>query len=601
MNRPLITLFGILLGVILSSAEALGGTYWLSHCNGELAAKSDLVFDGAVQVSVATPFEATEMENYAGNSITSLRVGIISRLKLDGLDVWISSDLSSEPLRTRHIDKESLKSGWNEVLLEEPLDITGETLYLGYTFSQPSRCNVISLVGTQTKSPLYVSTSGEWEENVAGQGMALSIEMGLEGENLSAYNVSVNSFEPLYSQAETGAYAYFRAEVYNSGIEAIENLDYTLSGGEREISDRILIPELQPRQKYSFYVKCPLSMEEGVSRMMLSISSVNGHELLRPAEGESELITVQSPMLRRRVLLEEFSNEYCGNCPEASQKILSVISSLEEPELVDLVVHHAGSGYDIFTVEASKEYEVFYPRNKYSPMLTADRTPYGGNLDMVPSEEQEIRTRIESALRMPAGASLWMEPAVDYEKGLAEVRVHGQAPGLTDLRLTLFLIQNNVKSRNQAGATRDYIHHNMLRSVSSVWGEPVSTDSEGRFSQTAFLEYQHDWTPDDCRLIAFLTSGEGGGIAKVVQTYSLPLLCAEEKEIAPDSGIQQSAISGVSISIKGEALEVEGDYCQLHVYDASGRALDPSHLPSGVSIAVVCLPDGRIITRKIVK
>ena len=59
-------------------------------------------------------------------------------------------------------------------------------------------------------------------------------------------------------------------------------------------------------------------------------------------------------------------NRFCRQLHPAASDRNSARTGLDEAFRVALAVHHAGSAYDYFTVEASKQYESFYSGKRYS-------------------------------------------------------------------------------------------------------------------------------------------------------------------------------------------------------------------------------------------
>ena len=45
-----------------------------------------------------------------------------------------------------------------------------------------------------------------------------------------------------------------------------------------------------------------------------------------------------------------------------------------------------------------------------------------------------------------------------------------------DTRLTLFLVEDNIKARFQAGSIHDFTHHHVNRAVNTTWGAPIKWD-----------------------------------------------------------------------------------------------------------------------------
>ena len=71
----------LILLMILATAgmTASAGSVMLSRCGGETASKASPTIEGKATVGVATLFTSDELTPLAGNEITTLRVGIVSK------------------------------------------------------------------------------------------------------------------------------------------------------------------------------------------------------------------------------------------------------------------------------------------------------------------------------------------------------------------------------------------------------------------------------------------------------------------------------------------------------------------------------------------
>lgn len=592
----------IILIALLSASLAEASVYWLSHCNGQLAASATPVVEGSATISVSTLFDAADLAPLKGNEIAKIRVGIVSKLKLDGIKVWIAESIDADPLVSMDIEKECLVSGWNEVSIPSHVEISGRPLYVGYTFTQPVKSNVVSVAETMDNHLLMLNTGHGWSDVSLEYPGALSVELGIEGDSVVKSDVTILSFSPEYTVVEENTPAYMKVKFMNSGSEALRDLSYTVGYESESFDGFVSFPQIASRESGVFYIRVPMKISDKKTTVVLNVNSVNGRPLQSIRTAEVDVEISESPLLKRNVLLEEFSNEYCGNCPDGAVRIHNVIDRQDEPSRVNLVVHHAGSSYDSFTIEASKHYEsAFYSRNKYSPMAMYDRTPLNGAVDTNVNDENTIEENLRSLLSIPACSSLSIIPFIDKESGIIEVEAKGMADSQREMALVVSLTESGVQSIRQYGASRDYVHDNLLRTVNAVWGEAVNLDSDMRFNMRTRLDYDSEWAIEACRLIAFLTDDDGNSQSyrRVLQSVSLPLMYAEERDL--DSGIRDAQGNNeiIKISMADGLLNVEGEYERVEVYDSTGLKVNDGVLASAFYIVRVLLHNGEWVTRKI--
>ncbi len=602
MNRFKFHLIVLLLLSCLTY-DAYAGTYWLTHCGGEIAGEAYPVVECEATVRVATFFDESEMAPLIGNRITSLRIGIISKLKLDGLYAWIAESPDGSPLANVHIEKSALKSGWNEIALDSPLKITGKPLYVGYTFFQPLKCNVISVTPSPTDYPLLLDSGNGWEDLSSDCHGALSVEVGVEGENTVTKDIALTNVKAEYPVIEAGSYAFLTVDFINAGTEPMSSLAYVADHPGGSVAGEALFDKVEPREKGRFLIRLPLERVSPSADAKINVVGIDGDRLTVPRVGSVSIESAPAPLLQRRVLVEEFSNESCNNCPQAAIRLHENIASLDEAYRVSLAVHHAGSGYDAFTIDASKEYESFYPNGKYSPMAMFDRTPFDGAIDTNPNMEDQIRIRLEQSLSRTACTSLSMMPYIDTDNGLIEVRLSGALAENRQSAVTLFLTEDNVMPRRQSGAPEGYVHNNVLRSCGPVWGDPVETAEDGTFNVSVRTSYDTSWKTDDCRLIAFLTDNDPSSpeYRQVLQSISLPLPYAEKARIGSGPGeIRELSVRDdcLQFVINGGNLEISTPYIRADIFTIDGIRIPLSGLLPGTYILRVMLEDGHTVIRK---
>lgn len=68
--------------------------------------------------------------------------------------------------------------------------------------------------------------------------------------------------------------------------------------------------------------------------------------------------------------------------------------------------------------------------------------------------------------------------------------------------LTVYLTEDNVKAKKQAGASNFY-HQHVIRDYNSNWGDPL-TWNDNKFSATYEFDVKEAWKKDDLKVVAFL-------------------------------------------------------------------------------------------------
>ena len=126
-------------------------TLSIGYCDGQLGSASDLSFKNKNdwgEAAVCFPKEA--LVSYAGSKIIAVNVGLLSRINLDSLKIWIRNDLNGKNLVEHTITSSSMPriaKGWNVMELQVPMTVTAkDTLYVGYSYKQRSGVSTMSII-----------------------------------------------------------------------------------------------------------------------------------------------------------------------------------------------------------------------------------------------------------------------------------------------------------------------------------------------------------------------------------------------------------------------------------------------------------------------
>lgn len=248
----------------------------------------------------------------------------------------------------------------------------------------------------------------------------------------------------------------------------------------------------------------------------------------------------------RIVLLEEFTTEQCNNCPPAAVKLHNVLANPAFSGRVVAVCHHVGFGSDFLTLPTDKDYLWFYNDSKgatYAPGLMIDRLPTFVETSAVfgmPSwSEEDISAEISKRLAVPSPVTVNVEANVD-DDGCVTVDVSGEKTGGKQDRtmLTVYLVENNVPSRNQSGADKDYIHQHVTRAVNETWGKRIEWEGD-RYAYQCVFDLDESWKLEDMEVVACVNRDIPSDVLKceVVNAGSVSLLQNGVADIAAEGRI----------------------------------------------------------------
>lgn len=224
------------------------------------------------------------------------------------------------------------------------------------------------------------------------------------------------------------------------------------------------------------------------------------------------------------VLLEDFTGHDCGNCPIAHQIAYGILNN--NPDRVAMVAIHAGT--------LAQPYPPNYPANWTTPeggfyLLTqvgADEMPKG-RMNRLPDSHIAYSpgvwvNRTNSALNEIPPVHLQL--ATNYNAENSHLSVHVNHQWFQSLsgeyRLVIMVTENKIIAPqlwygHTPEHVEEYEHNHMLRAtVSGATGRVVaSSPTSGLNGTNSYtIDWNNNWLPENCEIIAFISEGENGKI-----------------------------------------------------------------------------------------
>jgi len=325
-------------------------------------------------------------------------------------------------------------------------------------------------------------------------------------------------------------------------------------------------------------------------------------------------------------LLENFTSQYCGNCPEGHEAIADAYAGLENR--VAWVSHHSGFQNDMMTSNASLAMEALYNTSStYAPAISIDRDMrYSTSSDPGPvhfvSSSADMHDQLARATSLQDNIVLGFTD-ISYTAATRQLQVTVDGYFMSDCtitepHLTVYLIEDSIIAFQQGASGADnYRHDHVVRgSLTDNWGDAdafSSTTANTHFGKTLSYTLPATVRPEKCSLVAFVTThGSDVRHRQVLNT-------AKSGYITQDSGHQlgisqtpldlavsvypNPASDRVNISSNSTILDLTIVNCMGQVVSRYGRVnadvaeLDISHLASGVYIVKATTKNGSAVER----
>ena len=520
MKKILLSLFALLASFEVSNAQVSGMN--IGYCHGKLGPFpstsdtyfSDLSTKKQTWTSGAILIKKEKINSLAGNQIREIHAGLISKLNVDSLAVWVSESLDGPVLSTDTIAAPA--KGWSTVSLTKPVDITSDmqTLYVGYSYHQKSTSKAMSC--TKTPEPGYScfirSGNDEWKDY--SNDYAVSVEAMVYGDKLPKYDLTLSALDVQQNYVVDNGNLEFTMKVFNNATVTINGFDAvcTVDGSD---------------DKYT--VHCDSSIAYNESKTITMTVSPTAIQTMDPAtrtltvtltnltEGEDEIpsdntlsgtfnVTLHSFV--RNVLLEEFTTEKCTNCPRVASYVHDAMNEPEFQGRLNTMENHVGYYTDSFTASFHNDWAWFFD-NMYAPAIMYDRHAEDGEATAVtcPNSKLELFEGIRKRLRETAFVSLKVTADVDGENQKINVKVTGTRAKenftKNPARITVVLTETNLAAISQAGAGGDYTHYNVGRRVNSIWGDVLEWNGDD-YTYECSIPYTQNYILDNLGILAFI-------------------------------------------------------------------------------------------------
>lgn len=499
---------------------------WLGYYNSDALAESHKGmglpdYPGENKVAICLSEEI--LKPYVGKNIVGMRFGLTEEIGNSSVSLFKQGGSApGEVCRTADVQNGAV--GWNEVKFDEPYTIqAGEVLYAGYSYTQLSnkkdyKSFPFSAVeeGLENQS-LWVyckiGNNAGWNEFGMG-GANMSIQVLVEGD-FAEYAVLPEDFGTLKGAKNKDLAV--AVKFMNNSKEAVSSLGYVVSvdgvaGSEQSVD---VSPAVGVGAYGTFKANVPCGNTEGLKEVKVEVTKVNGHKNGASSTVANGKISIADKMYERNVCIEEFTTEKCGNCPRVAGFLHTYLEEAD-PTRVFAVCHHAGYYTDWLTKACDNKLLYLFNDNggSFAPAMMFNREPAfnsqyaAGQKDNVtiPSSAAEIKTITNYYLdETMADAKLDMTLTYDEGESKVIIVVTGESNKGYDTEnalLTVYLTEDNVKAKNQSGASKFY-HQHVIRDYNSNWGDAL-TWNDNKFSATYEFDVDEAWKKDDLKVVAFL-------------------------------------------------------------------------------------------------
>lgn len=229
---------------------------------------------------------------------------------------------------------------------------------------------------------------------------------------------------------------------------------------------------------------------------------------------DKRLTYVEPPQVSRAVLIEDYTGQYCVNCPRATEEIERLIEQYGDTTVIAVAIHsgpfgkskgepsplYTETGDLYFNKWGMSAQPVGLVDRLFGPMLFS-YTDWGGGVNY------------EIAFKAPVG--FMTEATYDEEtrRAAIEVQTIGLDSALVSGKLQVWLVEDSIDSFQlmpDGSRQEHYNHMHVFRaSVNDPWGDDVAVAHGQVVVKNYDIAMDPAWVPEHCSIVTFLYDNEG--------------------------------------------------------------------------------------------
>jgi hypothetical protein len=231
-------------------------------------------------------------------------------------------------------------------------------------------------------------------------------------------------------------------------------------------------------------------------------------------EGNIIVDNGDTTVVKRRVLIEEFTGHYCTNCPQGAVEAHRLDSVYGE-QVIPVSIHsdptfavpHTGSGSyetDFRTPDGDIYYSTFGVNG--IPKALISRLD-GGSVSSLGQWESKVLSIIDTSPL--AEVTIETSYNTTTRQVTANIKTEWLLNGGSDnYRLQVYLIEDHITDwqLNNGVDIPNYDHRHVLRAViNTTWGEAISSSTQGSKDNKSYTyTLAGNWNEDNCEIVAFV-------------------------------------------------------------------------------------------------
>ena len=232
------------------------------------------------------------------------------------------------------------------------------------------------------------------------------------------------------------------------------------------------------------------------------------------------LTYVEPPEVSRAVLIEDFTGQYCVNCPRATEEIERLVEEYGDTAVIAVAIHSGpfSKSQGVFTPLYTAQGDEYFNHWGLSaqPVGLVDRL-----FSSYPFDFTDWAGAVNYELGIKAPVSIGVDAFLnDNDEVDASVEVIGLDSAMVKGKLQLWMVEDSIDSfQLLPGGSREehYNHMHVFRAaLNGAWGDDLSVNHGEVFQKNYTFPWDASWNPDHCAIVTFVY--DENGVKQVIKT-----------------------------------------------------------------------------------
>jgi len=230
--------------------------------------------------------------------------------------------------------------------------------------------------------------------------------------------------------------------------------------------------------------------------------------------GQADRLTyVEPPEVSRAVLIEDFTGQYCVNCPRATEEIERLVEEYGDSAVIAVAIHSGpfsksqGTFTPLYTAQGDEYFNHW--GLSAQPIGLVDRL-----FSSTPFDFTDWAGAVNYELGIKAPVSIWVDAFLDDNDEVdVSVEVIGLDSALVKGKLQLWMVEDSIDSFQLmpgGGREEHYNHMHVFRAaLNGAWGDDLSVNHGEVFQKNYSFPMDPSWEPAHCAIVAFVYDEDG--------------------------------------------------------------------------------------------